>query len=337
MALWEGTSLNNNEASVVFSNMLWGSAISLTKRKNGLLYAMLGKSETGSFSNGKMKVPMLGEITGDKHEIQFQGRVRTIETVAGGTPETETVAGSYVGDTWGAVQFSLTHFWYKEFIPKSKFEKLRGKEEKTKSFLSLTRDMLAESIETTLANHIHSDQNQTEITLGGIPWLVDDDNIYGLNRADPANAGHQSFVTPLGGGLTILNIGIEQNNAVTAGGMAELGVAGVNEYTDIQWLVRQQVHAYSDKEWDEFGGVHVRLGPTMWVLDQRTAAATIYMLSIQGGAEPYWKLVRNKDPLNSEGIVLDPSRKATYVLPIDFHMGLFCGKAAPQVKVTGIS
>ncbi len=337
MSLWTGTSLNNNRLSLMFNNMLYSGIISMTRRKNGLFYAIFGKDEVGAIVDKRLVFPSVGEVTGNKFEIQLSGRTRTIGTVAYGQAETQIVAGNYVNDTFGSFEFSLTHFSHKEFVPNSTFHQMRGNETKTQDYLTAIRNVLVESIENTIASHLHANQNQGELTIGGIPYIVDDSNTYGLNRASAGNENHQANVVPVGGAISLDTIQDAQNLCTIGGGSGRLAVQGSSVYGDIQTLIRNKVHAYSDPEWDKFGGNYVAFGPTIFVLDQRTeldsaSAKQQYILSPE-----LWKIVRKDEMMASQGIIYDPSRETSHVLPIEFYMGIGCGKPAGNAKLTGIT
>lgn len=331
--LWEGTSLNNNRLASAFNRMLFNQTISLTKRKNGLVYAILGKKEPGSLDgNGKVSFPKLKIVSGNKHEMKFSGKLRTVRTVAHGAEEVERVTPSYDSTTFGAIEFTLTNLIHKEYVPGSDYRHLVGKEAKTASYVEDIINVLAESFEVDMANRLWGNTNQTELTLGSIPWIVDDETTYGLDRSQEANADHRAQVKESTGSLTLAKIAIEQNRCLVGGGDSSLGLGDVTQYSKVQELVRDQVHAYSDPHWDSFGGTFVKFGGTAYVLDQRMPAASLYHLD-----PSTWLIVEKEGAGTSTGLILDPTLNDAYVIPTQKDMGVFCKKCAANGKMVGIS
>lgn len=333
MALWNGTTFNNNKLASMTNSILWPNATSLTKRKCGFFYAVMGKKEVGSIVDGAFKIPGVEEVTGLEHKIRFQGKVRTIPTVSDGANEVTTPTNTYVSDTFGAISFPLTHYIYREPIPESDWTLIRGKEAETQSYIQDVINMLAESVETQLANDMLSTGAQTRTALGGLETIVEDGNTWGLDRSDAANADHRSIVDDTAGDLDFERVGTMQNRITVAGGSGALGLLSTTEYTSFQALVRNQLHAMTTDDWDKFGGQFIKFANTIWVLEQRIpTAGEGFILSPE-----FWKIVKNSSPVNEGGIKEDPTMVDGYSLKIRLWIGLFCRKCNAQGKFQNIT
>lgn len=332
MALWSNSSLNTNRVSLAFSNMVYNEVVSITRRKYGLWYAIMGKMEVGAFVDGRLTFKEIKEITGYKFEVNFRGKVPTIQKVGKGSPELQRVSYSYDANIWGGYQFDLCQYWYKHPIPKSDYDQIRGNEIKTKGMLEEIVDYVVEGLDTQIADDMHANSNQTETSLAGIPFIIDDNTDYAFDRSDSANAKFESQVDDAASAqLTKHMLGINQNKCIDGGGIPTLGIADIERYTDIQDIVQESVRAVADPLWDEFGGRWVRYGNTVYVMDNRALANTVFHMT-----PSEWFLIRNATPINTEGIVLDPTIIAGYVLPVHLYLGVGCRRPSAQGKITNL-
>src|SRR2546423_2154728 len=118
--LWTGTSINSTETAMVFNQLFNRKAIAMVRKKNGLLYAILGKSENGSTPELGPKYPGEKKITGHQIEVKLLGKLKTIATVADGVAtEGATATLTNSADYWGAAVFDLAHYKDAHGLPES--------------------------------------------------------------------------------------------------------------------------------------------------------------------------------------------------------------------------
>lgn len=329
MALWSNSSLNTNRVSLAFSNMAWNNIVDITRRKYGLWYAALGKMDKGAMVDNRLTFKEIQEVTGYKFEVTFQGKIPTYTKVAKGTPELQRVNYTYDSNIFGGYQFDLCQYYYKHPIPKSDYDQLRGNEMKTENYLNAIVKYCVAGLDNQISDDIHANVTQTETSIAGTRFIVADDNTYAFDRTDAANSKFQSQIDNASSAqLTLDMLALNQNKCIDGGGNPKLGLADIARYTDIQRLVQDQAFYTSHKDWDDFGGKWVGYGNTVYCMDNRTTANTVYHLDPE-----YWFLVRNQTPLNTEAIILDPTLVGGYCLPVHLYLGVGCVLPSGQGRI----
>ena len=334
MGLWAGgTSVNSTATAMVFNQLFNKKALSIVRKKNGLLYAALGKEEPLSMPNEGTKFRGEKKITGLKVEVKLHGKLKTISTVSDGANEVATATLSVDGAEWGGAEFDLAHYADNHAIPMSQMDRFAGDESKTLDFISEVFEHLMLSYENTLGTALHTSSAPSRTVFGGWEYAVADDNTYGgIDRTDSANADFRAgYLNASTGALTLAKIATAQNTIVGNGGTPDVGVCGIAIYGKLQQLVQSYTHIVGDKDWDAFGGTWVRYGPTRFILDQRTSSGVMGILDSSS-----WVLYRNDGNFTRSGIVVDPSRVATYVLPWGSWAQLICLKPNSNAKLSGI-
>ena len=321
---------------MVFNQVFNKSALSMVRKKNGLLYAILGKSEPGSTPMSGTTFKGEKKITGNKIEVKLHGKLYAIPTVADGSAEIASVTPQYDSATWGGAEFDLCHYASTYAIPHSELYRFAGDEAKTMSYLDEVFRHIMLSYEDTLGTGIHGTNAPARTTLGSWVYAVDDGSTYdvygGISRADSANADFRGgYVNTAVGGLTLAKIRTGQNSCVVNGGSPSVGVCGTAVYGKIQSLIEGMTQADNDPEWNQFGGQYVNYGGIKFVLDQRAPSATLGLLDPSS-----FVLYRKDINFTQSGIVVDPSKVATSVLPWESFVQLICIKPNSNAKMSGI-
>ncbi|AXH78853.1 MAG: hypothetical protein [Circular genetic element sp.] len=129
MAIWAGSSYATNVAAQAFNHVIPG-VTAIVRKKNGLLYHILGKKEKGSLPFGGPKFSGMEVISGVKHEVTLLGVIPTISTVAAGSAEYAAATMNYAANTFGAAEFALAHFADNHAIPESEWDKIKSPDTK---------------------------------------------------------------------------------------------------------------------------------------------------------------------------------------------------------------
>lgn len=353
MALWAGSTLNTNETASVFNQLNSLKALAIVRKKNFLLYRFLGKMDLVQGPKGAMtKFDRSTKITGRNIEVRLMGKLKTIGKLADGAEEVAAVALTHVADVFGGAEFPLTHYADTHPVPSSELDRFAGDEAKTSSFLDDIFEYLMLSDENTLGADIHSVAGGTAIgrkvmgswchaiSTGGGDGGADGSGETGaafrnygtLDRQDAANADFRGIVAQTVGALTLAKLRAQINAADANGGTIQTGVAGTTLYTSIESLVEPYVHTVNSDEMIDFGGRYVKYAGVVYGHDQRAPASTIGLFD-----DSTWLFVNNAEKFTRSGLVVDPSKADTHVLPWKAWRQLICRKPNSNVKMLGVS
>lgn len=343
MAIWDGSSINTNELNQLI-NQYWGmKSIPMVRRKNGFLYAILGKGEKGGNEPSGLKFSRFNKTSGANIQLNLLGSLKTIATVADGTAETTTWAGTVIpSNAFGGITLPLVHYADAEYFPDSEMDRYVGDENRTRGWIAERIDRLILSWENTLGNALNTTTagNPGRTTI--CPWRhqISDGTssgesgfaTYGLNRSDAGNADFRGNVTVSVGDLTLPKIRTMINTTKTRGGQPSVGLAGTTVYGKVEQLVEAYTHVNYDESMSKFGGAYVRYAGMTYILEQRMGAALL------GGIDPdSWALWLRDKPFSGSGIVQDPSRVATQVLNWGAWVGIYCNDPGRNFLMTGIT
>lgn len=309
MALYDSTGINNNVIASVFNKLYSQKFVNTIRRKNGTLYAILGKEETGS-TPGLESFEGLVESSGNNIEARVMGRLRSVPTVASNSAAIGTVTLSYDADVFGAMTWDFTHFADTLPIPTNDLLKIRGNEMKTANYIDDLFQHVVFSLEQTIGNQITAVPTGTFVTAlfttgtkttmvslfnaisdGTSTFSTTNVNYYypatdsfmgrfygNIDRADATNAQFRSVVyggtseaSAGTGQLTLSKIYATQNRIISNGGMPKIAIADPLVFGYVQALTASaaQVIYNEDSQWNAFGGVHLSAFGQRYVLDQR--------------------------------------------------------------------
>jgi hypothetical protein len=336
MAIWNGSVINSNDTAFVFNKLANRKAVPMVRRKNGFLYAILGKEEVGS-TPGVTGFQRLKSITGNKVEVRLLGAVASPTTVADAN-QTDAVDyanaatnGMLSNGAWGAAEFPITHYQWPFLITDSELQRYKGDELKTVAFMDeyFDRVMLsyekvwgtqlsmaniadttnmADSSRTVLGSWVYAIAGSQNLSGASTDWA--NGGTYGtINRADSGNADFRGNVYTNQGDLTLGKILTAKNACIINGGNPTVGIAGTTLYTKIEGLVSSYTQvAYAD-DWNKFAGAHTMYSGIRFVLDNYCASTVVGLLD-----PTTWQFYSNMTDFTTTGIIPDPSRRATYVL-----------------------
>jgi len=329
MAIWAGA-YASRYAEAKLINQLWQSkSVAIIRRKNGLLYAVLDKAEPGA-EPLSVNWNRESKVSGLNIQLNLMGQLKTIATVADGTAETTTWTGTIIPTTvFAAVTLPLVHFADAEYFPSSERMRFTGPEVRGTSWIEEKMNYLMLSFENTFGTAINTSTANEPGRTSVCPWrhqlstgtAADSANYrtYGLDRNTDDNADFRGMVTTSVGDLTLAKIQERINAIRVNGGNPTVGSAALALYGKIQALVGAYTHTTYDEKWSKFGSEYVKFGNTTFILENRQETTTVGLFDPSS-----WQLWRNTEPFSASGIVQDPSRVATHVLPWEAWMGFYC-------------
>lgn len=278
MALWTASALNKTDIAMMFPQVITSQALELPRKKNGLLYAVLGKREKADDPKTMNKFERSEMIAGYSIEATLMGPLRAIATVADGSAENATATPYFADNDFGGAKWDLTHFVDQQSLVNSQFDRIVGKEKKIViSFVSQVARKVLLDYEQTMGQMLNGYVNSTTWTpadqsrtvLGSWTYAVANDNTYGtIDRTDIANIDYRSYVPDPVGDLKLSNLRDAKNNVSLSGGNANFGQCAVAQYTKIQQLIENQSYIVNQQDWQEYGGELVAYYHTNFCLDK---------------------------------------------------------------------
>ena len=328
---------------MVFNQLANRKAFHITRRKNGFLYAVLGKEEEHSTPGAGEGFKRLKKVTGNKIEVKVLGKTPSPSTIADGSAEIATVSLSDRNDDFGAQEFALAHYTYTHPIPHSAMDRFAGQEAKTLGYLDdiFGEIMLGyEQVWGSALGLTGASAAPSRTVLGGWPFAIagTDPSVptwasYGtINRADSANADFRGQTYNIGD-LTLAKIRNAQNDIAIYGGDASFGCSGATVFGKVQSLVENMTVVDYDEVWSKFGGRYVRYAGTSFTLDNYAPANALGLFTPSS-----WGLWKNDSlPLTKTGVINDPSRVATYVVQTGVWIQLICMQPNQNAYLYGIT
>lgn len=345
--LWTGTSINSTETAMVF-NQLWNlTAVEMVRKKNGFLYAILGKMENGATPLDGVSFQRMQKVTGKNIEVKLLGKLKSIPTVADGSAEFTAATPTNTQDYWGAAEFSLAHFKDVHALPESEIDRFAGDELKTSNYLDQVFRMLVLSLEDTWGSSsssyggIHDTKAPSRTVLGGWQYAVSDGTTSGessyatygtIDRSDSGNADFRSTVTGSVGDLTLAKVQTLQNTIIGKGGMPNIGIAHTTPYTKIQQLVQGYTHVTYEEDWARFGGTWCEFSGIKFILDQRAPSSVLGLIDPET-----WVWYQRDIDFTKAGVVHVPTYVGSYVLNWGAWVQDICVRPASNGKLTGIT
>lgn len=335
MAIWAGLTYNNNVLATVFNKIADKTIVPMVVKNNALLYNLVGKDNPFSSTPGAGGVARMESITGNDLEWTLLGKLASPDYITSTSDELSVATVNYDSAIVGNPTIILSHLGIIQGVPESEYLRFRGSELKTQDWMKTVMTYLAKGYENKLGTALHSSTTTDVPALnkfGAWQAAVDDNNTYAaMDRSDSGNADFRSLVTASFGEVTLPKLQERINAARENEGKVSLGVAGTTLYTKIQSLVQpySQVSYSSDRS--EFGSEYVTFAGVKWIQDHRTTSGTIGMFDPE-----WWFLIKKEgQELAMNGLVLNPSLKAGYVLPTTLWAQNACKKPNTQIKLTG--
>jgi hypothetical protein len=336
--LWTGTTLNNNILASVFNQVHNKKVISMVTKANPLLYSFMGRpgDDGRSAYNKNLGGWMKSEkITGDKHEVRLRGALPSYAAIADGSDELTDATINYDNDHTGAAVFILAHYGLVHGVPDSEYDRIRGDEAKTLSWIDETHEYLMDGFIQTMSNDLH--ENSTSAVpardqFGSILAAVDDGNTYGtIDRSDSGNVDFRAIVSSMGT-MTLRKIQDLINQAKDNRGQIRVGCMGTTLFGKFQDLVQGYSQATYDRDTASWGSDHIYFAGVEWLQDRNTVSGTVF------GFDPRtWKIIWKDAPFTETGLIKDPRLKAGRVINTVAWLQNFCMKPNSNWKATSVS
>lgn len=346
MGIWAGSTLNSNETSHLINQWDDSKSLAICRRKNGFLYEILGKAEPGA-------TPMSVEwknstkVSGKDIQFNFLGSLKTISTVAdgyaAGAGETGTWGGTVIpADTFGAVTLPIVHFADAEYFPSSELDRFTGQEQPMRDWIEEKLEYLMLSWENSFGNAFNTGTAAVPTRTQVCPWRHQiSDGVstgettyvtYGLDRNDSGNVDFRGNVTVSVGDLTLEKIRLRELEVIERGGMVRLGLVENALYNKIHKLLEGYSVVTYDDQWTKFGGSFVKFGNIRWIMETRMPTELVGLID-----PTTWKIWQKKGQFTRQGIVPDPSKKATHVLNWEKWIAIYCKAPNRNALMTNVT
>lgn len=342
MALWAGTTLNNNLLASVFTQLYSKKLVPMCVKANALLYAVLGMTWQDTDPKYGVSFERLKRISGEKVEIRLMGALPQSSKVANGSAELATATPSYDNDRVGAVKFDWAHYYDVYGVPSTEYNKIEGNEAKTLDWIDETFEMISLGLENDLGNDMNGTgyDGPDDEALGNWRQAVSDGvttgetnyATYGLDRSDSANADFRGTVSNLTGDLTLKKIRTLKNQISPKGGNSALGIGGTTVYTKVQTILEAYTVVESDPGWTQFGGEWVQYGRTKFVHEHRAPSGVLGLLDPRS-----WIYYEKRHNFLKSGLIPAPWLKTAYVLPWEMYAQFLCKKPNSNGILTDIT
>ena len=346
MALWNGTDLNKTALASMF-NQMWtkDGAISIVRKANGLLYAIMDKSWEPAPPRDGYSFKRMTKVSGNQIEVRLRGKNEALSTVADGAAELAAAPALYSDNTFGGAKFDLSHYANRYGVPDSEYDRIVGDEAKTKSFAKDKMQAVTEDHENEWGNQINGAQvGFTRTQMGSWIHAVSDGvtageaayKTYGLiDRSDPANADFRGVVNYKNGVLTLADIALTRNLTRKNGGTTNLLLAETIVYSALESkLMNTQAYVTYDEKWSQFGGEYWRFAGIVGVMEHRMPTGVLGGLDTSTWA--FW--MDDKKPFDGDRtMIVDPTMAAGRVILPRFWTQLLCNKPNSNFKITGIT
>jgi hypothetical protein len=327
MALWAGSAFNTNESAKIVNQLADKKSIPMVVKTNALLYAITGKDDKSN--DAKFGARKLKKISGKNYEVGLMGKIAAPAGIADGSAEVATATVTHVADIFGAAEFAISHYGMTHPIPHSEWDRIRGDEAKTLSFIDDVMDYLVYGYENVLGNAIHANVAPSRTAMGGWEYAVAEDNTYGtIDRTDSTNADFRGNVEAAFGDTTLAKLNAQINSVRGNMGKIDLGVTGETLFGKIQQLVQAYSQVTYSSDTARFGSPHVNYAGVDFLLDQRASSGTIGMFDTR-----WWDLIRKDVPFSSTGFVHDFTKVASHICQTELWIQLVCRKPNAQIKL----
>jgi len=321
-------------------NKLWSmNAVPTIQTRNALLYAVLGKPYMG---DAGAEFERFTWIDGDKIEERVLGSLDTISTVADGSAELAAATITYNDSMFGGMSWDFTHYFDVKGIPSSDYNRIRGSQAKTNSYIDDVFNQIVLSLENTMGTAIHAQvAGATNTVMGNWQHPVSDgtssgettyDSYGGITRSTAGNEQFQGNVNVSTGTLTLPKIRTAQNTVNGKGGNPTLGICGTTVMGIVQQLVEPYTVIKSDDDWTGFKGQWFQYGATKFAHDQRCSSGVLGLLD-----PTTFGMWMRKVNFTDSGFTKYPGVKAGYVLPWETFVQFLCKRPNWNYKFTGIT
>lgn len=326
-------------------NQMWGmGAVAIARKDNGLLYAITGKDWKDNTPTKDGRLKMMQKISGNRIELRLMGKLATPSTMANPSAELATATLNYDAANYASVQFDLTHYAEVFALPNSEFNRIKGSESKTKSYVADEFQRILLSYENawgTAINGSHTTGFKPDklgcwrhFASDGVSTGETGYATYGLDRSVSENSDFRGVVKTNTGSLGFGKIKLLKNQIRENGGKTRLLVAQTPIYTAFETMVEGYAHVLYDEKWSKFGGSYVAYSNMVAIQDHRAPSG------VMGFLDPdtlgFW--------MDSDGIfdpqatfVRDITRPAARVAPTEAWVGFFCNKPNSNGLLTGIT
>jgi hypothetical protein len=343
MGLWAGATINANDSAFLFNTLASRKSFDMVRKKQGLLYALLGEKETGS-TPGTEGFQRLARQNFNKVEQRLLGALESPATVADAN-QIDAVTPAWDNDAWGAAEWSLAHYAHPFYSPASELDRFMGNDAKTADFIDewFNKMMLSyRKVWSTALNLTGASAQPSRTVLGSVPYAIEgvdgawtdaSDDYGGLARDDSGNADFRGNVQASVGTLSLDKIRTTLLDVEADGGNVKVASAGSTVIGIMHKLLEPYTVVTYDESWTKFGGDWVQFAGVKYIHDPDCASG--YMLLLDPET---WRLYINDSvPMTRSGIVNDITLKAMNVVQTQWWMQCICLAPSHNGLLKGIT
>jgi hypothetical protein len=353
MALWGGSTYATTIPVKAFNKLVTAKALDTLRKRQGLLFAVLGKMNVDGFYDpatpGIPSFERLATAEGYQYEVQHLGQYDAPTAKTDGAQEIASatlVNSSTLDANWGSSTFYLTHLTADYAVPNSWLDKASGSSLKGASMANELSQYVIGSWDQTLGTALNSANAQVAASVGGWQWAIDDAgnasapgggvgtagySAYGgTTRATAENSNMCPYMAASVGDLTIPVIQRTVNECRKLGGNPRISVLNTALYTKVQQLAQAYVQT-TDGQWAKFGGDYVQIGPIKFILDANAPTTVVPFIDPDS-----WVFVMKDKGLDAK-LMDAPWLEAASVIKTEAWVGFICKQVRHNAKLTGVT
>lgn len=322
MALWSGSAdLDTNELAAVFNQLANKKAFSTTRKKNGLLFGMLGKEEALATPGAGASFKRLKKITGGKIEVRLRGAVAD-PTYISDANQTAARTLTQVTNLFGNATFDLAHLFHVHPIPYSEMDRFAGDEAKTLSYVDEVYDAISEAFEKIMGTGLWTNTVPSRSMFGGLRYALNqtaNSGYGGIDRTDADNANYLAPGNSATGTMTVAKLHTGVDTAGLNGGQIDIAATGITVYGKLRELLEAYTLVTYDEDWTKFGGKWLGFAGVKFILDYYAATGVMPMFDSSS-----WGVWTKDHNLSKKAFSDDITVQGSYVIPCHLWCQAIC-------------
>jgi len=328
------TRVDNN--ALTNAKSIVASTVQLAKQHNGVIGALLGAVNDKTV-DGYVQAQRLQWTNGQKFMFPVAASNESIGTLASQAAAIAARSRDALNNLFLSSEFNMTHFSKKWDLDNYDVDLIQGGEPGAVAgdYMTTIRDTVAIWMLNTLQTQFCTNQTQARSTLGGLPYIVDNANVYIGDRSDGAHTLLQSYVSAAGAAISQTgNVLTAQTSVQARGGWPTLGVLPTALHAKLHGQVIAAGYYVQSGMTDKVGAPAFIANGTRFILESgldTSFSGHMYLLN-----EDDWKFFMNPNTMSAK-IMDDPAGEDSRVLHMRLYAGVACLNPKRQGKLTGLS
>jgi hypothetical protein len=328
------TRVDNN--ALTNAKSIVARAVQAAKQHNGVIGALLGAVNDKAV-DGYVSAERLQWTNGQKFMFPVAASNESIGTIANQAAAIAARSRDAMNNLFLSSEFNMTHFSKKWDLDNYDLDLIQGGEPGAVAgdYLTAVRDSVAVWMLNTLQTQFCTSQTQARSTLGGLPYIVDDANVYIGDRSDAAHTNIKSYVSNAAAAINLTgNVLVAQTAVQARGKYPTLGVLPTALHAKLHGQVIAAGFYTQNQTADSVGNPAFIANGTRFVLESgldTSFSGHMYLLN-----EEDWKFFMNKESMAAT-LMDDPAGEDSRVLHMRLYAGVACLNPKRQAKITGLS